>query len=72
MPIPAIIAGVGALVAPLVGGAMSLAGGALSLTGGLTHAASTASGMVWDMGKGVAGAIGGLGGEDNGKSGKLE
>ena len=51
MPFPLIAAG--ALLAPLVGGAMSLAGGALSLTGGLTHAASTASGMVWDMGKGI-------------------
>ena len=35
MPVPVILAGVGALLAPLVGGAMSLAGGALSLTGGL-------------------------------------
>ena len=62
----------GALLAPLVGGAMSLAGGALSLTGGLTHAAATASGMAWDMGKGAMGALGGLGGGGNGKSGNVE
>ena len=70
MPIPAIIAGVGALVAPLVGGAMSLAGGALSMAGGLTHAASTAAGMSWDIGKGVAGAAGGMLG--GGESGNVE
>jgi len=62
-----LLAGAGMLLAPLVGGAMSLAGGALSLTGGLTHAASTAAGMAFDVGKGVAGAAGGMLG--GGKSG---
>ena len=60
----------GALLAPLVGGAMSLAGGALSMAGGLTHAASTASGMAWDVGKGAMGAAGGMLG--GGKSGNVE
>jgi len=67
MAFPALIA---ALAAPVIGGAMSLAGGALSMTGGLVHAASTATGMAWDMGKGVASAAGGMLG--GGKSGNVE
>ena len=67
MAFPALIA---ALAAPIIGGAMSLAGGALSMTGGLVHAASTATGMAWDMGKGVASAAGGMLG--GGKSGNVE
>ena len=50
---------------------MSLAGGALSMAGGLTHAADNGGwNVAWDIGKGVAGAVGGLTG--SGKSGNVE
>ena len=69
MAIP-VIAALGAMAIPVIGGAMSLTGGAMSLTGGVLNAASTVGGIAADAAGGVLGAVGGLMG--GGKSGNVE
>ncbi len=69
MAIP-VIAALGAMAIPVIGGAMSLTGGAMSLTGGVLNAASTVGGIAADAAGGVLGAVGGLMG--GGKSGNVQ